>query len=165
MPTLDSEAQSLTADDFEFQDEENGESTSRSHPAPRSSQLPSRSQYHLPASEQLKGVANRIIFSRYYIGFYFIMMSLSLTTVVLSLIATSKSNHHVFPKARHVCLETIRAVCQNVLLSSHSRRSVPSAVLAYPGGHNQLHDGAGGLNPLDSLRQGRSSRLDQCVMG
>lgn len=51
---------------------------------------PSRSPYHLPASEQLRGVANRIIFSRYYILFYFVMMSLSLTTVVLSLIATSK---------------------------------------------------------------------------
>ncbi|TXT10679.1 hypothetical protein VHUM_02184 [Vanrija humicola] len=51
---------------------------------------PSRSPYHLPASEQLRGVANRIIFSRYYILFYFIMMSLSLTTVVLSLIATSR---------------------------------------------------------------------------
>ncbi|KAL1408914.1 hypothetical protein Q8F55_005728 [Vanrija albida] len=51
---------------------------------------PSRSPYHLPASEQLRGVANRIIFSRYYILFYFIMMSLSLATVVLSLIATSR---------------------------------------------------------------------------
>lgn len=46
--------------------------------------------YRLPPSEQLRGVANRIIFSRYYILFYFIMMSLSLTTVVLSLVATSK---------------------------------------------------------------------------
>lgn len=50
------------------------------------------SQYHLPPSEQLRGVANRIIFSRYYILFYFIMMSLSLTTVVLSLVATSTFN-------------------------------------------------------------------------
>jgi hypothetical protein len=47
--------------------------------------------YHLPASEQLRGVANRIIFSRYYILFYFVMMSLSATTVVLSLMSRGES--------------------------------------------------------------------------
>ena len=46
------------------------------------------SQYRIRPSEKFRGVANRIIFSRYYIGFYFIMMSLSLTTVILSLKAT-----------------------------------------------------------------------------
>ncbi|ORX34909.1 hypothetical protein BD324DRAFT_633144 [Kockovaella imperatae] len=49
---------------------------------------PTRSQYQIQPAEKFKGVANRIIYSRYYIGFYFIMMSLSLTTVVLSLRAT-----------------------------------------------------------------------------
>lgn len=49
------------------------------------------SPYRLATGEQLRGVANRIIFSRYYILFYFIMMVLSLTTVVMSLIATSAS--------------------------------------------------------------------------
>lgn len=47
-----------------------------------------RSQYQVPRSEQLRGVANRIIFSRYYILFYAIMFGLSTGTVVLSLIAT-----------------------------------------------------------------------------
>lgn len=54
---------------------------------------PPRSQYQLPASEQLRGVANRIIFSRYYLLFYLVMMALSLATVVLSLIATSAFLH------------------------------------------------------------------------
>lgn len=56
---------------------------------------PVRSQYHLPASEQLRGVANRVIFSKYYLLFYFVMMALSLTTVVLSLIATSEAVERV----------------------------------------------------------------------
>ncbi|KAL7419290.1 hypothetical protein Q5752_006127 [Cryptotrichosporon argae] len=73
-----------TAADFELDEED--------EPTPSRPVFPlaSRSPYHLPASEQLRGVANRIIFSRYYILFYFIMMSLSMTTVVQSLIATSK---------------------------------------------------------------------------
>ena len=50
----------------------------------------SRSHYHLPPGERLRGVANRIIFSRYYILFYFVMMCLSLGTVVISLVATRK---------------------------------------------------------------------------
>ncbi|KLT43179.1 hypothetical protein CC85DRAFT_258946 [Cutaneotrichosporon oleaginosum] len=62
------------------------------------------SSYRLPASEQLRGVANRIIFSRYYILFYFIMMTLSMATVVLSLIATS--HHECPPPVWHV-LEVI----------------------------------------------------------
>ena len=52
---------------------------------------PTRSQYQIRSAEKFKGVANRIIFSRYYILFYFVMMSLSLTTVVLSLRATRES--------------------------------------------------------------------------
>jgi hypothetical protein len=50
---------------------------------------PTRSPYHLPTSEKLRGVANRIIFSRYYVLFYFVMMSLSMVTVVMSLMARS----------------------------------------------------------------------------
>lgn len=106
MPTTDPEARNLTADDFEFHDEDEdhvedddtsgSRSTTtqaqrgagRSGPRPTISVQPSRSQYHLSGSERFSGVANRIIFSRYYILFYFVMMSLSLTTVVLSLIAT-----------------------------------------------------------------------------
>ena len=92
MPGPPEDTAQLTADDFELDDEENhppSGSTGPSRP-PLQSQT-SRSPYHLPASEQLRGVANRIIFSRYYILFYFVMMSLSLTTVVLSLIATRES--------------------------------------------------------------------------
>jgi hypothetical protein len=48
----------------------------------------SRSHYHVSHGERLRGVANRIIFSRYYVLFYFVMMCLSLGTVVLSLVAT-----------------------------------------------------------------------------
>lgn len=62
-------------------------------PRPAWGNSETRSPYRLPASEQLRGVANRIIFSRYYILFYFIMMMLSLATVVLSLIATSERQH------------------------------------------------------------------------
>ncbi|KAK1921429.1 hypothetical protein DB88DRAFT_513455 [Papiliotrema laurentii] len=50
----------------------------------------SRSHYHVSHGERLRGVANRIIFSRYYVLFYFVMMCLSLGTVVLSLVATHK---------------------------------------------------------------------------
>jgi len=96
MPSpADSGTANLTASDFEFHDEDEEEVTLGAGPfrpsRPTISTQPSRSPYHLPASEQLRGVANRIIFSRYYILFYFVMMSLSLTTVVLSLIATRKT--------------------------------------------------------------------------
>jgi hypothetical protein len=90
------EEDSLTAaESFEYNDDEDTEpghrtSTSRRPDAfpDRSASMPSRSPYHLPTGEMLRGVANRIIFSRYYILFYFVMMSLSLTTVIMSLIAT-----------------------------------------------------------------------------
>ena len=52
--------------------------------APRSSTA--KSPYHLPTSERLRGVANRIMFSRYYIIFYLAMTGLSLGTVILSLL-------------------------------------------------------------------------------
>lgn len=81
MSQQDPEAQPLTAEDFEFE-QSSFQDTSRP--------VPSRSPYHLPASEQLQGVANRIIFSRYYILFYGAMMGLSLATLVLSLVATRK---------------------------------------------------------------------------
>jgi len=95
MPSPDSVTANLTADDFEFHDDDDdGATPTPSGPSrPLLSTQPSRSPYHLPASEQLRGVANRIIFSRYYILFYFVMMCLSLTTVVLSLIATRMFIH------------------------------------------------------------------------
>lgn len=80
MSQQDPEAQPLTAEDFDFDQSSSFQDTSRP--------VPSRSPYHLPASEQLQGVANRIIFSRYYILFYGAMMALSLATLVLSLVAT-----------------------------------------------------------------------------
>lgn len=76
--------ESLTSADFELGDDS-------STPRPAWGGGESRSPYRLPASEQLRGVANRIIFSRYYILFYFVMMTLSLATVIMSLIATSES--------------------------------------------------------------------------
>lgn len=69
----------LLASEYELHDNEPLSESPSNHHSP----------YHLPPGEQLRGLANRIIFSRYYILFYFIMMSLSLTTVVLSLVATS----------------------------------------------------------------------------
>ncbi len=41
--------------------------------------------YRLSTSERARGLANRILFSRYYIIFYLVMTGLSLATVVLSL--------------------------------------------------------------------------------
>ncbi|WWC97292.1 hypothetical protein V866_004171 [Kwoniella sp. B9012] len=75
----------INPEDFEF-DEETHNSTTLLNTMPTSTST--RSQYHLPASEQLRGVANRIIFSRYYILFYGTMMGLSFATLVISLIAT-----------------------------------------------------------------------------
>ena len=46
----------------------------------------SRSPYRLTTSERMRGVANRIMFSRYYIIFYLVMTGLSLGTVILSLL-------------------------------------------------------------------------------
>jgi len=60
---------------------------------PGSRAFASRSHYHLPPGERLRGVANRIIFSRYYVLFYFVMMCLSLGTVGLSLVATRESGY------------------------------------------------------------------------
>ena len=89
MSRQDPEAQNLTADDFEYRSDEDTPTTN-ARPA-RPAQQAFKSQYTIQTSERLKGVANRIIFSRYYILFYFIMMSLSLTTVVMSLMATRES--------------------------------------------------------------------------
>ena len=85
-------AEQLSAEDFEFDDETPHRPLAGLAGAP----IPSRSPYHLPRSEQLRGVANRIIFSRYYILYYAVMMGLSLTTVVLSLIATRGSSCSAF---------------------------------------------------------------------
>lgn len=91
MSRQDVEGQNLTADDFEYHSDEEQEETARITRPTRPTPQTFKSQYTIQTSERLKGVANRIIFSRYYILFYFIMMSLSLTTVVLSLIATRES--------------------------------------------------------------------------
>lgn len=95
MSRLDSDAQNMTADDFEYHSdaEEEQDESARSARPTRPSPSTFKSQYTIQTSERLKGVANRIIFSRYYILFYFIMMSLSLTTVVLSLIATREYSY------------------------------------------------------------------------
>lgn len=69
----------LLASEYELDDDEVITGSPSTHHSP----------YRLGAAEQLRGVANRIIFSRYYILFYFVMMSLSLATVILSLVATS----------------------------------------------------------------------------
>ena len=70
MSRPDPEAVALTAEDFEFTDDP----TEDQRPLPSNQHgtttTSSRSPYHLPASEQLRGVANRIIFSRYYIFYY-----------------------------------------------------------------------------------------------
>ncbi|KAK8844571.1 hypothetical protein IAR55_006418 [Kwoniella newhampshirensis] len=94
MAPNDAEAQNITAEDFDLPSDDEAYEDATSSSQFRSNNLssagptPSRSPYHLPASEQLRGVANRIIFSRYYIFFYFAMMSLSLATLVISLIST-----------------------------------------------------------------------------
>ncbi|WWC57816.1 uncharacterized protein I303_100351 [Kwoniella dejecticola CBS 10117] len=84
----------ISAEDFEFDEDThtssnllNGQNQLSGNTMPST-----RSQYHLPASEQLRGVANRIIFSRYYILFYGAMMGLSFATLVISLIATHGNN-------------------------------------------------------------------------
>ncbi|KAI9633386.1 uncharacterized protein MKK02DRAFT_18347 [Dioszegia hungarica] len=81
---------SLTPASFELPDDIDDEPTtsflSVNNGNPNQPQ-PSRSPYHLPTSEKLRGLANRIIFSRYYVLFYFVMMSLSMVTVVMSLMA------------------------------------------------------------------------------
>jgi hypothetical protein len=91
----------LTPADFDL----HGDSSDVNAPRPAWGNSEPRSPYRLPASEQLRGVANRIIFSRYYIFFYLIMMTLSLATVVLSLIATSKRHHasHSHAAGQHEC--------------------------------------------------------------
>jgi hypothetical protein len=50
-----------------------------------SSTTTTRSPYRLTTSERARGLANRILFSRYYIIFYLVMTGLSLATVILSL--------------------------------------------------------------------------------
>lgn len=86
---------SVTAASFELpeDDEDEGPNTtflSVNNGGSGQSSQPTRSPYHLPTSEKLRGVANRIIFSRYYVLFYFVMMILSMVTVVMSLMATSE---------------------------------------------------------------------------
>ncbi|WWD22876.1 hypothetical protein CI109_107371 [Kwoniella shandongensis] len=119
--SIDPEAQRLAAAeeyDLPSDDEEYEDATSSSQYRTADSRssgatmgnngLGSRSPYHLPASEQLRGVANRIIFSRYYILFYFAMMSLSFATLVISLISTHQ--RHCPPVAWHILEVIINAL-------------------------------------------------------
>lgn len=83
---------SITPSSFELPDDidEDEPTTSFLNVNNNGNSMPTRSPYHLPTSEKLRGVANRIIFSRYYVLFYFVMMSLSMVTVVISLMARSE---------------------------------------------------------------------------
>ena len=85
---------SLQGEEYEYPEDAplDPSGSTPSRPTARSS----RSHYHLPPGEQLRGVANRIIFSRYYVLFYFVMMCLSLATVGLSLVATREWFDFVF---------------------------------------------------------------------
>lgn len=100
-PTMpeDPEFQCQAAETSEYHSDEEDTSHPESRPSSAQPSRPNpnitagrntnhRSIYQLTSSEQLRGVANRILFSRYYVAFYFAMMCLSLTTVVLSLMAT-----------------------------------------------------------------------------
>jgi hypothetical protein len=126
-------------------DEEDQQTTSQT--TPHASTIPSRnallptrrSPYHLPASEQLRGVANRIIFSRYYILFYFIMMSLSMTTVVISLIATRTSPF---------------SLSFNPIETSRRSKEMSSCSLAYPGGDIEWAHGPRSRNKMGSIWKG-----------
>jgi hypothetical protein len=122
MSRQDPEAQNLTADDFEYRSDEDETPTDTIRPT-RPAPQTFKSQYTIQTSERLKGVANRIIFSRYYILFYFIMMSLSLTTVVLSLMATRKP---------YIGRETELMGRQG---------NMPTVSLAYLGSHHKWNDG------------------------
>ena len=71
-----------------------------SGPGNSSNIMATASQYRLQRGERLRGVANRIIFSRYYVLFYGVMMVLSLATVVLSLMARGECCFLRHPAAR-----------------------------------------------------------------
>jgi hypothetical protein len=138
MSRSDPEAQNLTVDDFEYHSDEEQNGTDRTPRPNRPAPQTFKSQYTIQTSERLKGVANRIIFSRYYILFYFIMMSLSLTTVVLSLMATRKST------------------CRSLRAGSDQFRQgrVPTFRLACVGDHHQWDDGSGGLYAMGCVWKG-----------
>ncbi|GAA6055319.1 hypothetical protein NBRC10513_008224 [Rhodotorula toruloides] len=55
-----------------------------STPPPGSFDQPLRSPHFITRTEALRGAANRVLFSQFYIGLYLLMALLSLTTVVLS---------------------------------------------------------------------------------
>jgi len=139
MSRQDPEAQNLTADDFEYRSDEDETPTNQPARPARPAPQTFKSQYTIQTSERLKGVANRIIFSRYYILFYFIMMSLSLTTVVLSLMATRESS------------------CYRVMSRAEEGRqgNMPTASLAYFGSYNQWDDGSRGVYKMGGLWQGK----------
>lgn len=81
---------SITSASFELPEDVDEDEPTTSFLHVNNQPQPSRSPYHLPPGEKLRGVANRIIFSRYYVLFYFVMMSLSMVTVILSLMARRK---------------------------------------------------------------------------
>jgi hypothetical protein len=138
MSRSDPEAQNLTADDFEYHSDEEQDATDRTSRPNRPAPQTFKSQYTIQTSERLKGVANRIIFSRYYILFYFIMMSLSLTTVVLSLMATRKST---------CCISRAGA-------DQFRQGRVPTFRLACFGDYHQWDDGSGGLYAMGCVWKG-----------
>ena len=85
------------AEEYEYASDEEtragqrpGQRSASSNPYARTggSATPTSTQYALPTGEKLRGLANRIIFSRYYVLFYFLMMCLSTGTVIISLVAT-----------------------------------------------------------------------------
>lgn len=98
------------------------------------------SQYRLQRGERLKGVANRIIFSRYYVLFYGVMMVLSLATVVLSLMARGESFDDSYTM--------IGWLTNDRWLSVRG--------LAYFRGGDQCVDGVGSGNAMGGIWQGTS---------
>ncbi|KAI8883590.1 hypothetical protein K501DRAFT_89928, partial [Backusella circina FSU 941] len=51
----------------------------------------SRTQHHLTKSEMVQGMANRFMYSKFYIGLYLILATLSFITIVMSLKETCPS--------------------------------------------------------------------------
>ena len=105
----------------------------------------SRSPYRLTTSERMRGVANRIMFSRYYIIFYLVMTGLSLGTVILSLL--EGDSNEVFSEFNS---------CANSL-SPWPTRWMPVDNMAYPRDHRQRRHGARSRNKMGRVWQGERS--------
>jgi hypothetical protein len=167
MSRLPDEERALTAaESYEYaSDEDDGHTgdqppsnatSARSIPSRPGQTFAARSHYHLSTPEQLKGVANRIIFSRYYVIFYFVMMCLSLGTVVLSLVATREccAPYH-YCESSNLCY---MHQCGARKPYADSRpETVPSGRLAHTRGDRQRDDGPGDHDEVDSVWQGACS--------